>query len=100
MPQPALDRRSDLLAHAGSLLRKRGFNAFSHRDLATLVGVKSSSVHYHFPSKEALGEALMQGYRADVLGFLASLGGLPVPKRLDRFAGLFRRPPAFSSGSI
>jgi len=89
MPQPAPDRRSDLLAHAGSLLRKRGFNAFSHRDLATLVGVKSSSVHYHFPSKEALGEALMQGYRADVLGFLASLDGLPVPKRLDRFAGLF-----------
>lgn len=89
MLQPTVDRRSDLLAHAGTLLRTRGFNAFSHRDLAALVGVKSSSVHYHFPSKEALGEALMQGYRADVMALLTSLDGLPVPKRLDRFAGMF-----------
>lgn len=89
MSQPAPDRRSDLLAHAGALLRKRGFNAFSHRDLAALVGVKSSSVHYHFPSKEALGEALMQGYRAEVMDLLSSLDGLPVPNRLDQFTGMF-----------
>lgn len=89
MTLPSLDRRSDLLAHARALLRTRGFNAFSHRDLAALVGVKSSSVHYHFPSKEDLGVALVQGYRADVMGLLASLDGLPVPQRLDRFTAMF-----------
>lgn len=89
MSSPNLDRRSDLLAHARALLRTRGFNAFSHRDLASLVGVKSSSVHYHFPSKEDLGVALVQGYRAEVMDRLASLDGLPVSQRLDQFTRMF-----------
>ncbi|MEM7525980.1 MAG: TetR/AcrR family transcriptional regulator, partial [Pseudomonadota bacterium] len=32
------------------------------RDIAADVGVKSASVHYHFPQKEDLGEALMMRY--------------------------------------
>ncbi|PVE40946.1 TetR family transcriptional regulator, partial [Limnohabitans planktonicus II-D5] len=34
-----IDRRQDILQHASSLLRTRGFNAFSHRDLAERTGV-------------------------------------------------------------
>ncbi len=89
MASPTVDRRSEVLAHSRALLRTRGFNAFSHRDLAALVGVKSSSVHYHFPSKEDIGLALIGDYRAEVMAYLSALEDLPVPQRLDCFTSLF-----------
>jgi TetR/AcrR family transcriptional repressor of nem operon len=69
-PSP-VDRRSEVLAHSRALLRTRGFNAFSHRDLAALAGVKSSSIHYHFPSKEDIGLALIEDYRTEIMTFLS-----------------------------
>ena len=41
--------REQLLAHALELIQRRGYNGFSYRDLAELVGVKTSSIHYYFP---------------------------------------------------
>ncbi|MBP0623940.1 TetR/AcrR family transcriptional regulator [Cupriavidus consociatus] len=46
--------REELVEHALVLIRRRGFNGFSYRDLAELVGVKTSSIHYYFPSKDDL----------------------------------------------
>lgn len=89
MPGPAINRRSEVLAHSRVLLLTRGFNAFSHRDLAALVGVKSSSVHYYFPSKEDIGLALIGDYRSEVMAYLTALDDLPVLERLDRFSSLF-----------
>src|SRR5689334_15053512 len=37
-----------------------GFGGFSFREIATDVGVKSSSVHYHFPTKENLAAAVVR----------------------------------------
>ena len=37
-----------------------GFNAFSYIDVADQVGIKSSSVHYHFRAKGDLALALVQ----------------------------------------
>src|SRR5712672_1836844 len=45
-------------------MRKGGFNGFSFREIAADVGVKSSSVHYHFPTKENLAAAVIQRYTA------------------------------------
>src|ERR1700747_1299005 len=33
-------------------MQQGGFGGFSFREIATDVGIKSSSVHYHFPTKE------------------------------------------------
>lgn len=43
-------------------MRLGGFNGFSFREIAEEVGVKSSSVHYHFPTKEALASAVIRRY--------------------------------------
>src|ERR1700752_283243 len=43
-------------------IRIGGFNGFSFREIAVDVGVKSSSVHYHFPTKENLAAAVIQRY--------------------------------------
>jgi TetR/AcrR family transcriptional regulator, transcriptional repressor for nem operon len=47
-------------------MRMAGFNGFSFREIAADVGVKSSSVHYHFPTKESLAAAVIRRYTKDV----------------------------------
>ena len=37
-----------------------GFGGFSFREIAADVGIKSSSVHYHFPTKENLAAAVIR----------------------------------------
>ncbi|MBC7152370.1 MAG: helix-turn-helix transcriptional regulator [Rhizobium sp.] len=44
-------------------IRRGGYNGFSFRELAQDVGMKSASVHYHFPTKEALAAAVAKRYR-------------------------------------
>jgi TetR/AcrR family transcriptional repressor of nem operon len=41
-------------------IRRGGFGGFSFREIAADVGIKSSSVHYHFPTKEALAVAVIR----------------------------------------
>ena len=43
-------------------MRLGGFSGFSFREIAADVGIKSSSVHYHFPTKEALAAAVIHRY--------------------------------------
>jgi TetR/AcrR family transcriptional repressor of nem operon len=43
-------------------IRVGGFNGFSFREIASDVGVKSSSVHYHFPTKDVLAAAVVRRY--------------------------------------
>ncbi len=47
-------------------MRIGGFNGFSFREIAVDVGVKSSSVHYHFPTKENLAAAVIRRYTDEV----------------------------------
>ena len=61
-----LSVREQLLEHTLVLMRRRGFNGFSYRDLAELVGVKTSSIHYYFPSKDDLALEAVKTYSASV----------------------------------
>lgn len=40
----------------------RGFNAFSYKDIQHEVGVKTSSIHYYFPTKQDLAMAMTERY--------------------------------------
>ncbi len=52
-----------ILDAAEARIRKAGYHGFSFREIATDVGVKSASVHYHFPTKENLAAAVARRYR-------------------------------------
>jgi TetR/AcrR family transcriptional repressor of nem operon len=56
--------RERILDIAQTMIQEKGYNAVSFRDLSAVVKVKSASIHYYFPSKEDLGEALVARYRA------------------------------------
>ena len=43
--------------------RHAGYSNMSFRDVAKDVGIKSASVHYHFPTKSDLGTALVERYK-------------------------------------
>jgi TetR/AcrR family transcriptional regulator, transcriptional repressor for nem operon len=51
-------------------MRKGGFNGFSFREIAADVGVKSSSVHYHFPTKEDLAAAVIKRYTGETAALI------------------------------
>src|ERR1700761_6402834 len=51
-----------IIDSAEGRIRLGGFSGFSFREIAADVGVKSSSVHYYFPTKEALGAAVVRRY--------------------------------------
>jgi TetR/AcrR family transcriptional repressor of nem operon len=83
--------RDGILAAAEKRVRAVGFNAVSFRDLARDVGVKSSSVHYYFPQKEDLGDALVLRYTQD---FQARLDEIDIQTlgpvtALEAFVGLY-----------
>jgi TetR/AcrR family transcriptional regulator, transcriptional repressor for nem operon len=51
-----------ILDIAERLVQVRGFNNFSYADIATELGVTKASLHYHFPGKAELGQALITRY--------------------------------------
>ncbi|MDF3836539.1 TetR/AcrR family transcriptional regulator [Cupriavidus basilensis] len=65
--------REQLLEHTLVLIRRRGFNGFSYRDLAELVGVKTSSIHYYFPAKDDLVLEAVKEYSARISARLRSV---------------------------
>jgi TetR/AcrR family transcriptional regulator, transcriptional repressor for nem operon len=59
--------RDAILSSAEARMRRGGFHGFSFRDLAVDVGIKSASVHYHFPTKADLAVSLMRNYQEQML---------------------------------
>jgi TetR/AcrR family transcriptional repressor of nem operon len=66
-----MSKKQQLLKAAENKVRTGGYNNFSFRELADEIGIKSSSVHYRFPTKADLGAELARQYTDN---FLANLG--------------------------
>ncbi|GLO54057.1 MULTISPECIES: TetR/AcrR family transcriptional regulator [Pseudomonas] len=62
----ALATRDALIQAAEGLMRTKGYAAFSYADLADAVGIRKASIHYHFPTKEDLGIAIVEEYVSQV----------------------------------
>lgn len=80
-----------LLDAAQDLVQMNGFNAFSYGHLSEAVGIKTASIHYHFPSKEDLGEALIRRYRKRFNAVLEQIEAEhdAAPARIEQYAELF-----------
>ena len=93
---PRTDTADRLLDVAELLVQQRGYNAFSYRDLASEVGVKTASIHYHFPAKADLARALLTRYVARLESALAEIDATSrtARSRLDKFVGLYRETAA------
>jgi len=54
------DAKTAIMDAAERRMQRGGFGGFSFREIAADVGIKSSSVHYHFPTKEDLAAAVIR----------------------------------------
>lgn len=89
-----VDMKSTLLAEAETLVRTVGYAAFSYADLSERVGIRKASIHHHFPTKEALGNALIDAYLARFTGELDRLS----ERRLDTRGRLMAYGEFFAGG--
>ena len=84
--------REQLLEHAIALMATRGYHGFSYRDLSHLVGVKTASIHYHFPIKADLVFEAVNRYTKDTLDSLISIDSCSSAElKLREYTRLFGR---------
>ena len=70
MPQKILDIAEELVT-------KNGFSATSYKQISEIIGIKTSSIHYYFPSKTDLGEQLIARYYDVLVWTVQEIDALP-----------------------
>jgi TetR/AcrR family transcriptional repressor of nem operon len=87
----ASTKREEILDVAEAMIRNVGFNGFSTRDVASAVGIKSASVHYHFPTKADMGAAVTERYTDRFLEELGDPGRFnDAPEVVALYVNAFR----------
>lgn len=72
-----------LLEQAEETIRTLGYSGLSFRTLADEVGIKSASVHYHFPTKTHLGVAVASRYQARFAQVLEQIASAAIPPQVQ-----------------
>ncbi|HTJ27904.1 MAG TPA: TetR/AcrR family transcriptional regulator [Candidatus Limnocylindria bacterium] len=58
--QKGLESREAILDAAAAVVRRRGFEATSFADVCDAIGISRGKLTHHFPTKEALFEAVLE----------------------------------------
>jgi TetR/AcrR family transcriptional repressor of nem operon len=85
------DTASQILDVAERLVQSRGFNGFSYADVASELKISKASLHYHFPGKAELGEALIARYAARFAEALEAIDerGDDATVKLEAYASIY-----------
>ena len=86
------DQKENILNIAQHLTQVHGLNGFSYIDISNKIGIKTSSIHYYFKTKEDLIIALIKRYSRELklkLDFIDSRTTIPVEK-LIKFSEIFK----------
>ncbi|RBL91964.1 TetR/AcrR family transcriptional regulator [Chitinophaga flava] len=85
------ETKDKIVSLADKLIRVKGFNAFSYKDISDPLEMKNAAIHYHFPSKADLGIAVvddeMERFSRNTTGW----SKLPEDKQLANLFDVFRR---------
>jgi TetR/AcrR family transcriptional repressor of nem operon len=84
-----IDARQKILEVAESLIQARGYNAFSYRDIAEIVGIKTSSIHYYFPTKVDMAKAVVKEHAENLMNILDEVGKDPKRSWEQKFDTFF-----------
>lgn len=86
------DTRQTIMDTAQAAVQAKGYNALSFRELAKVVGIKSASIHYYFPTKGDLGAALAKRYTDSAVDYFEQLiaEAAPVEETFARYVAVFR----------
>jgi TetR/AcrR family transcriptional regulator, transcriptional repressor for nem operon len=84
---PRGEARARLIGAAQTLVRRKGFAATSVDELCAAAGVTKGAFFHHFPSKEALGVALVEDWTETTGAMFAAHPYNSLPDPLDRVFG-------------
>lgn len=89
-----MNKRDEILDVAEGMIRDRGYNAVSAREVAEASSIKSSSVHYYFPNKSDMVSAVVLRYTDNFLEAIGSPDQFTNVARTDviaHYISAFRR---------
>jgi len=88
---PAKDTRTAILDAAQDLIQRMGANAMSYQNISDAVGIRKASIHYYFPTKEDLLEAVLGRYNTYFLRLVDDIirSKEKADKKLQRYVGIF-----------
>jgi TetR/AcrR family transcriptional regulator, transcriptional repressor for nem operon len=84
--------RDKIIELAQEAIATRGYAAFSFRELAAELGIKSASIHYHFPTKTHLGVEVARAWRQKLETALMGIAAQTANPRqaLDDLVSIYR----------
>lgn len=83
--------RDSIIILADNLIRAKGYNAFSFNDLAREIGIKTASIHYHFPTKSDLGVAIIKEHVSRFEKLRKELQDKDPIKKLEGFFSIYTK---------
>jgi TetR/AcrR family transcriptional repressor of nem operon len=83
--------RNDILYLADQLIRRKGFNAFSYADIAGIMEIRNAAIHYHFPTKSDLGQAVVEREMERLRQYRRRTEGGPGGEQLKGLVSAFYR---------
>ena len=95
------ETQTRLLDLGEALMCQRGFDGFSYADIASEAGIRKASIHYHFPTKQDLGAAVLERYNKRLQRQLSDIarasrtGGQALTAVIDLY-----RPQAVSAARL
>lgn len=85
------DTKDKIVTLADHLVRTKGFNAFSYKDIADPMEIKNAAIHYHFPAKADLGISVIDSEIAKFMESAEKWRKLPEDKQLAKLVDVFHR---------
>ncbi len=79
-----MNTKDKIIETGNKLLTERGYNAFSYADIAKSINIKTSSIHYHFPSKAELCLAIIELHRQRLLSLKDSQNTFSATEKLQK----------------
>jgi AcrR family transcriptional regulator len=84
-----MDTRKQIIQLADNLIREKGYNAFSFYDISRSVGIKTASIHYHFPVKSDLGVAVIEQHIEGLNYIIEKYTNKSPIEKLDKFFSIY-----------
>src|SRR5690606_34374370 len=83
--------KESIIELADGYIRDSGYHTFSFHDISRVVGIKTSSIHYHFPGKADLGEAVIEERLERFQELRKETSGSDPVKKLALFLSIYSR---------
>lgn len=81
--------KDKIIELAEEFILTNGYNNFSYNDISEVIGIKKSSIHYHFKAKEDLCIAFIEKYNERFIKWTTKIENLSCKEKLKKFGDLY-----------